>query len=171
METIERDEADFKRWQERQVRKELDDLEQALDELVQQARTLASEALTRLGIISILGANGGSNVSHDIVPLKAEELLMDNWVIVKFIDWAAGKKGKAETKKTLREELDKVGADLAGPSPSAVEIVLARTARSLWFTLRLHEAQYDECGTAEGGTTHVQSEFQQRRMNEHIEVS
>jgi hypothetical protein len=49
LETIERDEKDFERWRERSERKELDDLEQALDDLVEQARDLARDALTAAG--------------------------------------------------------------------------------------------------------------------------
>ena len=49
LETIDHDEADFKRWQSREERKELDDLERALDELVERARDLARVALTAAG--------------------------------------------------------------------------------------------------------------------------
>jgi hypothetical protein len=49
LETIARDEADLKHWQERQKRKELDELEQSLDELAQQAHDLARGALTAAG--------------------------------------------------------------------------------------------------------------------------
>ena len=49
LETIERDERDYKRWRERQDQKELDDLEQALDELAKQAHELAREALSAAG--------------------------------------------------------------------------------------------------------------------------
>lgn len=49
METIERDERNFERWQEREERKRLDDLEQALDDLAEQARALARDALERAG--------------------------------------------------------------------------------------------------------------------------
>jgi hypothetical protein len=49
METIERDERDFERWREREERKQLDDLEQALDDLNEHARTLARDALEWAG--------------------------------------------------------------------------------------------------------------------------
>jgi hypothetical protein len=49
METIERDEQDFERWQGREERKRFDDLERALDDLAEQARTLARDALERAG--------------------------------------------------------------------------------------------------------------------------
>jgi hypothetical protein len=49
LETIERDERDFDRWQARSERKQLDDLERTLDELVGRARDLACEALTAAG--------------------------------------------------------------------------------------------------------------------------
>jgi hypothetical protein len=104
-------------------------------------------------------------VSSKIVPRKAEELMMDNWAIGKFIDWAAGKKGNDKTKEALKEELSEVAADLAGHSESAAELVLARVAAMSWFVLRLHEAQYGDCATSEGGLTIVQSEHQQRRID------
>jgi hypothetical protein len=119
----------------------------------------------RLGIISMIEGNGGSDVSHDVATATPEQLIMDDWAIDKFIDWGAGKKGNKETKDALREEVNQVAADLAGPQPSPVELMLARTAAILWWTLRMHEGQYAGCGTADGGMTIIQSEHQQRRID------
>src|SRR5262245_66561849 len=49
LETIERDEQDYERYRERANRKQLDDLERALDELAQRAQDLAHEALSAAG--------------------------------------------------------------------------------------------------------------------------
>ncbi len=49
METVERDEADYERWCEREARRKLDDLDQALDEMVEQVKALARDALTAGG--------------------------------------------------------------------------------------------------------------------------
>src|SRR3954452_19201129 len=49
LETIDRDEQDYERHQQRAERKRLDDLERALDEMAEQARDLAREALTAAG--------------------------------------------------------------------------------------------------------------------------
>ena len=103
-------------------------------------------------------------MSHDIATVKPEPLIMDEWAIDKFIDWGAGKKGNKETKDALREEVNKVAVDLAGPHPSAGELVLARTTAIVWWTLRMHEGQYAGCGTADGRMTIVRSEHQQRRI-------
>jgi hypothetical protein len=49
LETIERDEQDFERWQVREERKRFEELDRALDDLNEQARTLARDALERAG--------------------------------------------------------------------------------------------------------------------------
>ena len=104
-------------------------------------------------------------MSHDIVTAMPERLMMDDWAIDKFIDWGAGRKGNEKTKQALREEVNKFASDLAGQSPSTIELVLARTAAISWLMLRLHEAQYAGCGTADAGMTIIQSEHQQRRID------
>ena len=103
-------------------------------------------------------------MSNDMVPAKPENLMLDDWVADKFIDWGAGKKGNEQTKQVMREELNKA-ADLAGKIPSAVELVLSRTAAILWMNLRLHEGQYASHGTSEDGMTLVQSQHKQRRID------
>src|SRR5947209_2555755 len=49
LETIQRDKPDFERWREGEVRKQFDELNQFLDDLSEQARTLARDALERAG--------------------------------------------------------------------------------------------------------------------------
>ena len=56
-------------------------------------------------------------------------------------------------------------AELAGPSPSPVERVLAETAATSWFAFRMHEAQYAGGATSEEGMSLAQSEHAQRRMD------
>jgi hypothetical protein len=90
---------------------------------------------------------------------------MDYWAVDKLIEWAAGKKGPDQTKNQLRAEIDTLAAELAGPKPTAAEIVLAQTAAISWFAFRLHEAQYADGVTSEGGMTLNQSEHAQRRID------
>jgi hypothetical protein len=49
IETIDRDERDYERHREREERKESNELERALDELAEQARNLAGQALISAG--------------------------------------------------------------------------------------------------------------------------
>jgi hypothetical protein len=49
MGNIDREKQDFERWSEREERKRFNDLERALDDLAEQARTLARDALERAG--------------------------------------------------------------------------------------------------------------------------
>jgi hypothetical protein len=89
---------------------------------------------------------------------------MDNWAVGQLINWAAGKESNPKAKASLKEELCEVAAELAGPSPSPVERMLAETAATSWFAYRLHEAQYTGNVAAEGGMTLAQSEHAQRRL-------
>ena len=104
-------------------------------------------------------------MSQDIVKANPAERVMDNWAVGRLIDWAAGKKGNEKTKASLKEELCDVAAELAGPSPSPVERVLAETAATCWFAFRLHEAQYAASVQSEDGMTLAQSEHAQRRID------
>jgi hypothetical protein len=110
-------------------------------------------------------ANGGSDVSQDIAKADPTDRLMDGWAVTQLIDWAAGRGGTEKTKAKLQEELCDLAAELAGPSPSPVERVLAETAATSWFAYRLHEAHYAACVTADGGMTVAQSEHAQRGMD------
>jgi hypothetical protein len=104
-------------------------------------------------------------VSQDIAAWNPSDRLMDNWAVGKLIDWAGGKEGNVKTKASLKEELCQLAADLAGPSPSPLERVLAETAATAWFAYRLHEATYAAGATGEGGMSLAQSEHAQRRMD------
>ena len=108
------------------------------------------------------GASGGANVSQEIAQAKPAERIMDNWAVGKLIDGAARNDG---TKASLKAELCEVADELAGPSPSPVERVLAETAATAWFAYRLHEATYAAGVTGEAGMSLAQSEHAQRRMN------
>jgi hypothetical protein len=109
-------------------------------------------------------ANGGSDVSQDIVKANPTDRIMDNWAVGRLIDWAAGKDGDEKTKARLRDEVCGVAAELAGPSPSPVERALAEAAATSWFAYRMHEAHYAGSG-AQGGMTLAQSEHAQRRID------
>ena len=90
---------------------------------------------------------------------------MDDWAVGQLIGWAAGKADNEKTKAKLRDELSSVADELAGPSPSPVERVLAETAATAWFAYRLHEATYAAGVTSEGGMSLAQSEHAQRRID------
>jgi hypothetical protein len=104
-------------------------------------------------------------VSEAIVKANAAERIMDNWAVGRLIDWAGGKDGNKKTKASLREELCDLATELAGPSPSPAERVLAETAATSWFAFRLHEAQYAGSVKSENGMTLAQSEHAQRRID------
>jgi hypothetical protein len=103
-------------------------------------------------------------VSDDIVTIKLGERRMHVWAVKRLVNWAAGK-GNEQSKEGLKAELDELTAELAGPTPTPIERVLAETAAISWFALRLHEAQFAGCATSEGGLTIRQSEHQQRRID------
>jgi hypothetical protein len=104
-------------------------------------------------------------VFQDIVKAKPAERVLDNWAVGLLSDWTAGKNGSAKTKAALKEELCALIDELAGPTPSAVERVLAEIAATSWFAYRMNEAQYASHAASEMGLTHTQSEHAQRRMD------
>jgi hypothetical protein len=99
------------------------------------------------------------------VKANPTERAMDGWAVRELIAWAAGKGGNEKTKQRLRDELCEVAADLAGPSPSPVERLLAETAATSWFAYRLHEARYADAVASGEGMSLIQSEHAQRRMD------
>jgi hypothetical protein len=104
-------------------------------------------------------------VSREIAKADPTERLMDGAAVIGLVDWAAGKGGAEKTKARLQDELCEVAAELAGPSPSPVERVLAETAATSWFAYRLYEAAYAAAMRGEGGMSLAQSEHSQRRMD------
>jgi hypothetical protein len=104
-------------------------------------------------------------VSQEIVKANLAERMMDNWAVETLIDWVVGKDAETRLKKDLQEELTGFAANLAGPSPSPIERVLAETAATSWFAFRMHEAQYAGRVKSEGGMSLAQSEHAQRRMD------
>ena len=104
-------------------------------------------------------------MSEAIVKASPSDRIMDNWAVGRLIGWAAGKNGNEKTKADLKEELFELAAELAGPSPSPVERVLAETAATAWFAYRMHEAQYAGAVSSESGMSLAQSEHAQRRMD------
>jgi hypothetical protein len=103
-------------------------------------------------------------VSQDVVKIKRTDRVMDHWALGKLIDWAAGKEGNETTKAALTDDVTQLAAELAGPTPSPVERVLADTAATCWFAFRMHEAQYAGNITADGMSL-AHSEHAQRRMD------
>lgn len=104
-------------------------------------------------------------MSQLIVRKKTGERMMDSWAVDTLIDWAVGKNSEDETKEAFKEELNDLAAEFAGPSPTAVELVLAQTAAISWLACRMHEIHYASAVTAEGGMTLTQSEHAQRRID------
>jgi hypothetical protein len=100
----------------------------------------------------------------DVMKVKPDDRIMDHWVTGKLIDWAAGKDGNPRAREALSKDITDVAAELAGPSPTSVERVLANTAATCWFAYRLHEAQYVGAVTGDGMSL-AQSEHAQRRMD------
>ena len=100
-----------------------------------------------------------------MVTVSIGKRAMDHWATQRLIDWASGKNGAEKTKANLRRDIDEFAADLAGPTPSPVERVLAETAAVSWFALRLAEAQWAAAATTEGGLSLNQSEHCQRRVD------
>jgi hypothetical protein len=78
--------------------------------------------------------------------------------------WAAGGDDSEKMRAKLRTELSDLADELAGPSPSPVERILAETAATAWFAHRLHEAHYANCAT-QGGMSLAQSDHSQRRID------
>ncbi len=66
-------------------------------------------------IINITGANGDDDVSNEIQKVSMGERTMDNWAAARLIDWAAGRNAKETTKDALRQEMDAIATELAGP--------------------------------------------------------
>ena len=88
---------------------------------------------------------------------------MDNWAANQLINLAAG--DDAKMKGDLWREMNAVAVELAGPSPSPAERMLAEVAAMNWFALRLHEARYAAGCNSEKGMTLVQSEHAQRHID------
>jgi hypothetical protein len=100
-------------------------------------------------------------VSQEIAQAKPAERIMDNWAVGKLIDGAARHDG---TKASLKAELCEVAAELAGPSPSPIERMLAEAAATAWFAYRFHEANSATKG-ADGGISIAQADHVQRRLD------
>ena len=104
-------------------------------------------------------------MSADIVKIdpKAEKA-MDRWVSDCLVRLAAGDSDEAKgTRDTLRRQMDEVAADLAGPTPSPVEMMLCRTAAICWQALRAFEADY--AGRSANGLTFSQADYYLRRID------
>jgi hypothetical protein len=55
---------------------------------------------------------------------------MDGWAVGQLVNWAAGKEGDAKTKAVLERQIGELADEFAGPTPTAVERVLAETAET-----------------------------------------
>ena len=127
----------------RSERKELDDLERALDELAEQARDLARDALSAAGYHQHhRGEWRKRRVSRH---REGEAQRADNGQLG---GRPTGRLGGGQGTATRRRKRSS-GTSFAtsptswpGRTPSPVERVLAETAATSWFAFRLHEAQY-----------------------------
>ncbi len=146
---LEADEQHWKRFdreQARSERKQLDDLDRALDDLAERARDLAREALTAAGYhLHHRSEWRKRRVQDTLKSRNARERMMDNWAVERLIDWAAGKKGNAKTKESLKEELCDVAAESGRAEPKLGRDSARRdAAATCWFAFRLHEAAIRE---------------------------
>jgi hypothetical protein len=109
------------------------------------------------------GENAVGNRPESAVA-KPDYREVDHWVTLALVEWVVGPEGSKELEKLLKADLRQVERDLAGPSPTPVEEVLARTGAINWFMLRLLEAQY-VTATTDNRLSFASSEHYQRRIN------
>jgi hypothetical protein len=110
-----------------------------------------------------IGENAVAN-RPEIAGAKPDYREVDHWVTRALIEWVVGSKDSKELEKLLKADLRQVERDLAGPTPTPVEEVLARTGAINWFMLRLLEAQY-VTATTDNRLSFASSEHYQRRIN------
>lgn len=104
-------------------------------------------------------------MSAEIVPAVAGEKTMDRWVVRNLIDFAAGRNGTEHTKTALREEIRETADELAGPSPTPLERMLAEVVAVNWFALRLYDVNYLSSANNGEGMSFKQGEYLQRRID------
>ena len=158
-----RENADLR--QKRSERKQLDDLERALDELAERARDLARDALSAAGYHQ--HHRGEWRMRRVSRHPEGDARRADNG---RFRDRPNDRLGHGQGRR--REDQSSARAtdsasvadEFAGPTPSPVERVLAETAATCWFAFRLHEAQYAGAITSDGMSL-AQSEHAQRRID------
>ena len=122
----------------------------------------------RRGIASITGASGDEAVSTEVVRPEPTEFAIDRYADDLLIERLAGSgkdKKAEETKATIRRELKRFAANLAGPSPNGLEKTLADVAATAWLALRTYEAHYAAASESGGSLTLHQSEHAQRRID------
>ena len=92
------------------------------------------------------------------------ETAIDRWLTDCLVRLAAGNADEAKgTRETLRRQMNEVAADLAGPTPSPVEMMLCRTAAICWQALRAFEAEY--AALAPKGMSISQADYHLRRVD------
>jgi hypothetical protein len=104
-------------------------------------------------------------VTQELEVIAVGDRIMDHWAVGLLVKWAAGGKQSTETRESLRQEISRVAAELAGPNPTPIERMLAEVAAVDWFALRLHEARYASASSSQEGITLVQGEHCQRRID------
>lgn len=102
-------------------------------------------------------------MTNDVVLFDPDEPVMDRWAADQLIEWAAGKASTNLTRESLRSQLEAQATALAGPDPTPVEQMLARTAAHAWMALRLSEGHQYGISCSSQGLTLKQAEFYQRR--------
>jgi hypothetical protein len=137
---------------ERAERDRLDDLERVLDRRIAGAQALARDVLERAGYHQHRRGEWRRRREGSAVAIQQRRKrtvleapdgrIMDRWVDDQLLDLMAGADGEDETRETLRREIASVAAELAGPDPSPVEAILARSAALAWVFLRWQEVQY-----------------------------
>jgi hypothetical protein len=81
------------------------------------------------------------------------------------VAWAVSGKESQKSREKLCKEVDLVAADLAGPSPSAIEVMLSDTAAVCWCALRIFEVGYASSSTSKDGLTFRGADFHLRRID------
>jgi hypothetical protein len=114
-------------------------------------------------------------VGQQLAKANLSERAMDFWAADQLIELMVGAtprgKDKAReklveaAKKRLRDELNEVAADLAGPGPSPVERMLGEVAAMNWFALRLYEERHVKAISSDRPLTLAQSDHSQRRID------
>lgn len=80
--------------------------------------------------------------------------------------WATGSGKESEKSRAkLCKEVNLLAADLAGPAPSAIEVMLCDTAAVCWLALRLFEAGYASSSTSKDGLSIRGADFHLRRID------
>lgn len=98
------------------------------------------------------------------VMVQRDEGLVMVWATRELVSLAAGTKGSAKMKERLSEEIRRDVEEIAGPSPTRVELILAETAALSLFALRTYEARFAAASSSSDGITFAQARYHQEKI-------